>query len=85
MAQDTQKREGHFNGHTWIVVIVAIIGLISIALAEIFTGLTIIKTVPNLIVSTTTEICLATVPIQVITGIVVIIKRITYIPKGEKQ
>lgn len=78
-----EKREGHFNGHTWIIVLVSVLVLGCIALTEIFVGLEIIKTNNDKAITIATEITLGTIPFQVLTSIVIIIKRITYIPKGD--
>lgn len=75
------KREGHFNGHTWIIVLASVLVLGCIALTEIFVGLEIIKTSNEVAITLSTEITLGTIPLQVVIGIVIIIKRITYIPK----
>lgn len=78
-----EKRVGHFNGHTWIIVLASIIVLGCIALSEIFVGLEIIKTNNDKAITIATELTLGTIPFQVLLTIVIIIKRITYIPKGD--
>lgn len=78
-----EKREGHFNGHTWIIVLTSVLVLGCIALTEIFVGLEIIKTNNDKAITIATEITLGTIPFQVLISIVIIIKRITYIPKGD--
>lgn len=80
------KIAGHFNGHTWIVIIIAISALVIVGIAEIVVGYLIITNTTNDSSKTMTEICLATVPLQVVYGIVKIVDRITYIPKeGENE
>lgn len=77
------KRQGHFNGHTWIVIIIAILALVIVGVAEVIVGYLIITHTSNDSSKTLTELCLATVPLQVVYGIVKIVDRITYVPKEE--
>lgn len=84
---ENRKREGHFNGHTWIVVTISIISLLIIGTLSEYFGYLITKELRETTPKCVIAVVMGSVPIQTIYGIKAIIKRLTYIPsyKGESN
>ncbi len=74
------KQKNVFNGHTWIVCIIAIIAALLIALAEIGVGYLIVRETTSLVMRGIIKLALITVPLQMGAIILRIIKRLTYVP-----
>lgn len=74
------KSHGVFNGHTWIIVLTAVIGLIALGGGAEF-GLVYLLTSSNSSAITGLEaLGIPAIPYAVVKGIEMIVKRLTYIP-----
>lgn len=72
--------KGLFNGHTWIIVLVSVIGLIFLG-AGAEGGLIYLLTMSeNSNISSLEALGIPTIPLAVVKGIEMIVKRLTYIP-----
>ncbi len=79
---EAQKKQAVFNGHTWIVVIVAIVVLFLLGITALV-GLFYLMVYTN--ESDTMRVIqgagIPTIPYVVVKGIINIVDRLTYLPK----